>query len=132
VIIVIKINYDAITGKILGYYPDDIGYSSIPEPFFEIDDTTHQDCVNNPGLRRVDLTTKTIVEYTPAAPTAEELKQQKIAALDAEYQPQFHSLQLSWAAASMEGDTTTADSVKSDYTALKAEYQTKLEAINNG
>lgn len=126
----VKVNYNAATGEIKGFYPDSIIYSSIPEPYIEIDKATHQECIDNPGLRKVDLTTLKVVECELA--TVTQTTDEKIAALDVEYQPQFQSLQLSWAAASMDGDTATADSIKLDYTTLKAEYQTKLEAINNG
>ena len=70
----IKVNYDQTTGEILGFFPDDIGYTTIPSPFIEIDETTHQDCINHQGLRRVDLTTLKIVEYTPPGPTLSELQ----------------------------------------------------------
>ena len=57
----IKVNYDATTGAIKGFYPDDIAYANIPTPCIEIDETTHQDCMNHQGLRKVDLATKKIV-----------------------------------------------------------------------
>lgn len=57
----IKVNYDTKTGAIKGFYPEDIGYVSIPEPHIEIDETTHQDCMNHQGLRKVDLATQKIV-----------------------------------------------------------------------
>ena len=34
----IKVNYDPQTTLVSGYYPDSINYSSIPEPFIEIED----------------------------------------------------------------------------------------------
>lgn len=64
----IKVNYNTETGEILGYYPDFIGYSNIPSPTIEIDAATHQDCIQNSGLRRVDLTSFQIIEYTPPEP----------------------------------------------------------------
>ena len=70
----IKVNYDATNGEIKGFYPDFIGYDTIPKPHIEIDETVHQDCINNQGLRRVDLTTLKIVEYTPPGPTLTELQ----------------------------------------------------------
>lgn len=70
----VKVNYDSKTGEIKGYYPADLCYSSIPEPYIEIDEATHKDCINNPGLRRVDLTTKKFFEYMPPASTLEEEK----------------------------------------------------------
>ena len=70
----IKVNYDSTTGEIKGFYPNFIDYETIPEPNIEIDETTHQDCINNQGLRRVDLKTLKIVEYTPPGPTLSELQ----------------------------------------------------------
>jgi len=34
----IKVNYDTETTLVKGYYPDSITYTSIPEPFIEIED----------------------------------------------------------------------------------------------
>ena len=59
-------------------------------------------------------------------------QQQSLDALDAEYDPQFDALTLAWATASMAGDTATAAARLTDKTALRAEYQTKREAITNG
>jgi len=67
----IKTHYDTVTGAIKGFYPEDIDYVSIPEPTIEIDTATHQDCINNPGRRRVDLVTLTIVEYVLVATLSE-------------------------------------------------------------
>ena len=128
----IKVNYDTNTGEIKGYYPDDIPYPSIPEPYIEIDEAAHQDCIANSGLRRVDVANKIIVEYTPPEPTAEEKQAQAIAALDAEYQPQFASLAQSLGLATMDGNQAVQDEIKADYAALKTEYQQKREAISNG
>ena len=57
----IKVNYNATTGEIKGFYPNDISYVSIPEPHIEIDETAHQACINHQGLRKVDLATQKIV-----------------------------------------------------------------------
>lgn len=35
----IKVNYNAETTLVKGYYPDSINYASIPEPFIEIEDS---------------------------------------------------------------------------------------------
>ncbi len=131
VIMLVKVNYDP-EGNILGYYPDDINYPVIPEPYIEIDTATHQDCIQNPGLRRVDIAKQTIVDYTPPEPTAEELLQRQLSALDAEYDPQFDALTLAWATASMEGDEETVAARKADKEALKAQYSQAREAILNG
>ena len=69
---------------------------------------------------------------TIVAPTSEEIKQKAIDSLNTEYDSQFAALATSLGLATLSGDQTVIDGIKSDYTALKAEYQTKLEAINNG
>ncbi|MDR7865174.1 MAG: hypothetical protein RIN56_00070 [Sporomusaceae bacterium] len=67
----VKVHHDS-SGNILGFYPDGVGYASIPEPFIDIDDATHADCIANPGRRRVDVAAGQIVAYTPPGPTPEE------------------------------------------------------------
>ncbi|MBP2639001.1 MAG: hypothetical protein H6Q69_2831 [Firmicutes bacterium] len=57
---------------------------------------------------------------------------QKLSALDTEYESQFTALAQAYSTAIMAGDTTTAASIQTDYTDLKAQYQTALEAINSG
>lgn len=61
----IKVNYDTTTGEIKGFYPVDIAYTSIPEPYIEIDESAYRDCINNQGNRKVDITALKIVEYMP-------------------------------------------------------------------
>ena len=80
----IKVNYDATTGEIKGFYPDNIGYETIPEPYIEVNEAAYQDCINNQGLRRVDLTTLKIVEYTPPGPTISDLQATAWARIKAE------------------------------------------------
>lgn len=65
-------------------------------------------------------------------PTPEELQKQKIVALDAEYQEQFAQLAQSLGLATLDGNQTVADGIKSDYATLKAEYQTKRQVIIGG
>lgn len=126
----IKVNYDPTTGAIKGFYPEDIGYANIPEPHIEIDETTHQDCMNHQGLRKVDLATQKIVEYVPEI--VEPTREKKIAALDAAYQPQFTALAQGAGLATLDGNEATLANIKEDYVVLKTEYKEKLEAINNG
>lgn len=65
-------------------------------------------------------------------PTAEERKNHSLIALDVEYQLQFQELQLAWAAANLDNNADLAAAIQADYAVLKAEYQTKREAIVNG
>ncbi len=64
----IKVNYDATTGAIKGFYPDDIIYANIPLPNIEITAEQHLDCINNQGERKVDLETKKIISFEPTIP----------------------------------------------------------------
>ena len=70
----VKINYDAETGEIKGFFPEDIVYESIPEPHIKVDEEIYHECLENAGKRRVDLKTLKIVEYTPPVPTLADLK----------------------------------------------------------
>ena len=65
----------------------------------------------------------TIQEPTPA---------EKIAALDAVYQPQFTALAQGAGLATLDGNEATLANIKEDYVVLKTEYKEKLEVINNG
>lgn len=62
-------------------------------------------------------------------PAAEPTKEEKFAALDAEYQPQFAELAQSLGLATLDANQTAIDGVKADYAALKAEYQSKVKEI---
>lgn len=55
-------HYDVTTGEILGYYEDTI-HSAIPTPNIELTDEAWLDCINNPGLRRVDTIDGVIINY---------------------------------------------------------------------
>jgi hypothetical protein len=107
-----------------------IDLSAIPMPNIELTEAEHDDWMQHQATRKVDVTTKKLVEYTPLAVvlTAAE----KIAALDAEYQPQFFALAQSLGLATLDGNQTVIDGIKSDYAALKDTYNTKREALANG
>ncbi len=61
----------------------------------------------------------------PSEPT----KDEKIATLDAIYQPQFASLAQSLGVATLDGNQTVIAGIKEDYAALKAEYTSKMEVL---
>lgn len=65
-------------------------------------------------------------------PTVKPPIAEQLSALEAIYQPQFTALAQSLGLATLEGNQTVIDGIKADYADLKAEYQTKLEAVNNG
>ena len=48
----IKVNY-AKDGKILGFYPNDIEYSIIPEPYVEISERVYQKIIHNVEQYRI-------------------------------------------------------------------------------
>ena len=125
----IKVNYDSLTGVILGYYPDDIDYVSIPEPNIEIDDNAHQDCINNQGNRIVDIRNKVIITGTIDKILTEV---EQLTNLDATYQPQFDDLVRSLGLATLANDTTKITDLQSEYAVLKTAYTTARSAIENG
>lgn len=59
-------------------------------------------------------------------------KDKQISAIDVEYQPKFASLAQSLGLATLDGNQVVIEGIKADYAALKAEYEKKREAINNG
>lgn len=85
------------------------------------------------ALDKAILDAKGKVICNPAAElTAEQIKQQALLALDTEYQPQFASLAQALGLATLDGDQTVIDGIKTDYATLKSDYQVKKEAIENG
>jgi hypothetical protein len=62
---------------------------------------------------------------------SEAQKEEKIKALDAEYEPKFVELAQAYATALMANDTATATNIQADYVALKVAYQSRLEVISN-
>jgi len=62
-------------------------------------------------------------------PVPETTKGEKMAALDAEYQPQFMELAQNLGVATLDGNQTAITGIKDDYATLKAEYTEKMEAL---
>jgi hypothetical protein len=67
------VTYDT-SGNVTGYYPDSIGYNSIPSPNIEIDEATHIDAINNPGKYTVVNGVFTAAAVWPIPLTPDELK----------------------------------------------------------
>lgn len=61
----IKINYDETTGEILGRYPDEIHYHSIPTPWIEVENCKLDDS------ERVNLQTLTLENKPQPQPEEE-------------------------------------------------------------
>jgi hypothetical protein len=78
-------------------------------------------------MRGTDGKPVKIPVYTP---TPEEIKQQELNALDAEYQPQFADLVNALGAATLADNTELITSIKGDYATLKIEYDTKRGEID--
>jgi len=102
--------------------------STIPTPYIELTETEWQEALT--GEYKV-IDGKHTYSPPPGA-TAEEIAESQLASIDAEYQPQFQSLQLAWGAASMDGKEDLAAGIQRDYTDLKSEYQTKREGVISG
>jgi len=71
----VKVNYDPITGMVLGYYPDEIAYSNIPQPIILITKEEHS---ANLG-KTMKVVDEVFVEHTiPDEIILANLKSQKI------------------------------------------------------
>ena len=126
----VKVHYDASTGEILGFYPEDIGYFSIPAPTIEIDKNAHRDCINNQGLRRVDLTTLKIVEYVPTITlaTAKAVKEATITAALSELDQYIpRGIEDTWIVLGV--DTTKLPAIQQSRLALKKALRTAYASV---
>ncbi len=65
-------HYEENTGKILGFYADEIHGDKIPTPNIAITEKEWQDAVSNQQARKVNRETLKIVETLPPAPTRAE------------------------------------------------------------
>ena len=88
---IVKIHYDLATGAILGFFPGDTAYESIPDPCIEVNAEIYHECLENMGKRRVDLKTLKIVEYTPPGPPLAELQDAAWSRIKAERDRREHA-----------------------------------------
>jgi hypothetical protein len=109
-----------ITSYVVGLHKD------IPAEAIPISDDDQALYATNRYYRGADGKPVEIPAYVP---TEEEVKQQQLNALDAEYQPQFTALSQALGMATLSDNTDLIVSIKADYTALKAEYDTKRGEI---
>ena len=65
-------HYDKKTGKILGFYADEIHGTKIPEPKVPITEAEWQDALSNQNSRKISLETLKMVETVPPAATRAE------------------------------------------------------------
>ncbi len=117
-------NYDN-EGKYIGFYTKDIHGKNIPAPNIELSEKEWQEALT--GDYKVLKGKHT---YAPYVPTIDEIKQQELSTLDAEYQPQFAELSSALSMATLSDNTNLLTSIKADYAALKAEYDAKRGEIN--
>lgn len=79
--------------------------------------------MQNQATRKVDVSTKKLVEYTPPGPTV----QQQYAAINAEYSAKQAALRDAAIDAQLNGKSL--DSIVTARTKLSAEWKTKLSAV---
>ena len=109
-----------ITSYVVGLHKD------IPADAIPISDEDQALYVTDKYYRGADGKPVAIPVYVP---TEEEIKQQKFSALDTEYHPQFAELSSALGMATLAENTDLIASIKEDYAALKAEYDTKRGEI---
>lgn len=71
------------------------------------------------------------IPYIPPEPTAAEKTLSAANTLKNEYTPQIAALKDALATATLAGDNETIEDLKSEYADVTAEYNQKLEALNN-
>ncbi|WP_182185579.1 hypothetical protein [Pectinatus frisingensis] len=112
------------------FYNSDV-HDNIPNGALEISNTDYQTFFSNSGKYYFININNTAI-LSKITYSADEIRQQKIDTLNAEYQPQFNDLAQSLGLAMLSNDTAAQDSIKTDYTALKTEYTNKKGIIENG
>jgi hypothetical protein len=124
----VKVTYGS-TGNIIGYYPDDIDYPSIPKPYIKIDEAIHRDCMNNPGLRRVDTVNKVIVNYTPPGPTLAQVQQQQFATINTTYSTKLNGILTAIIQAQARGAMTTVTVLQATYNSTQTAWKAALQVV---
>lgn len=74
-------HHNEATGEILGHYDDTI-HATIPQPAVKLTDAEWQDCIDNNGLRRIDVTTNKVAIYVPAPQPISDYKKSAKSAID--------------------------------------------------
>jgi len=122
-------NYDPTTGKILGFYLEEI-HSNIPKPVIKLTEEEHNDFLNKDQNYKVISGVFTFIK--PKEPSTEEIKTKKILILDNEYQPKFLKITQSWANANMDNNTELMNIKQQEKQDLIKKYEEEKEKINNG
>ncbi|WP_196595896.1 hypothetical protein [Pectinatus frisingensis] len=113
-----------------GFY-DDTVHKIIPDGALPVTDADYGQFFSENGKYIFKNINNTAI-LSKITYSADEIRQQKIDTLNAEYQPQFNDLAQSLGLAMLSNDTAAQDSIKTDYTALKTEYTNKKGIIENG
>ncbi|MDY2965175.1 MAG: hypothetical protein SOR58_03130 [Megasphaera massiliensis] len=79
-----------------------------------------------------DMVTGKPILYVAPEPTAEERKASAAASVAAIYNPQLAELKDNLVTAVLTGDTALQEEIKKEYAELVAEYNAKLEGLDNG
>jgi len=118
-------NYDS-DGNYIGFYTKDIHGENIPTPNIELSEREWQEALTD--NYKVINGRHTYCEPVPL--DIEQIKQQKLTVLDAEYQSQFAELSEAFGIATLGDNIDLIANIKTDYVELKAEYDTKRGEIN--
>jgi hypothetical protein len=131
------------TGKAIAFYCESVNFTTsaekaalIADGCIEITETDYNKLLGNAGDGDngtgyiYDSKVKTVVS-APAkpAPTADEIKAQKKAAIDANYKQVFDSLAADLVLAVLANNTTAQDSIKTDYKSAQDSYAKELGAL---
>lgn len=106
-------NYDESTGKILGFYSDEI-HKEIPTPYIELTDEEWQEAIN--GFYHVvdGVLTEDVFEVTI---------EDKIDQAQIEYQVKFSELQKQYLVAELNNKSEVMAEIKSRYAALLSDFE---------
>lgn len=131
------------TGKAIAFYCESVNFETAAEKAdlikngcIEISETDYAKLLGNAGQGDngtgyiYDKTARAVVS-APAkpAPTADEIRAQKKAAIDASYKAVFDSLAADLVLAVLANNTTAQDSIKADYKSAQDSYAKELGAL---
>lgn len=77
----IKVHYNDTTGEVIGFYPDTLSYSSIPEPFVEITNEEHERSFG----KRMAVVDGAFKEYQPSLEEKKNILRQSLIASRKKY-----------------------------------------------
>jgi hypothetical protein len=119
-------HYDEVTAKVKGFFSNEL-HSEIPEPNIKITEEQWQTCLQEQGTYKV-----LEGNFITVRPSSLDIKAQMKNSLNNIYIPQFDELERAYGRSDMIGDSENAASIKEEYRQLWAEYNAKMEEIENG